>query len=81
MFIIYTYEILIYKWLEETNEFCKGFSKRNLLRIRKFYICFPIATPVASQFSWSHYLEILKIDKETKKIKVKKTIIVYIECE
>ena len=36
-----------------TNEFGKGFSKRNLERMRKFYICFPIATRVMSQLSWT----------------------------
>ena len=51
-----------------TNEFGKGFSKRNLERMRKFYIYFPIATTVSSQLSWSHYLEILKIDEESKKM-------------
>lgn len=50
-----------------TNEFGKGFSKRNLERMRKFYIYFPIATTVSSQLSWSHYLEILKIDEESKR--------------
>ena len=49
-----------------TNEFGKGFSKRNLERMRKFYIYFPIATTVSSQLSWSHYLELLKIDEEPK---------------
>lgn len=49
-----------------TREFGKGFSKRNLERMRKFYIYFPIATTVSSQLSWSHYLEILKIDEEPK---------------
>ena len=34
-----------------TNEFGKGFSKRNLERMRKFYIFFPIATTVSSQLS------------------------------
>ena len=34
-----------------TNEFGKGFSKRNLERMRKFYICFPIATTLLSQLS------------------------------
>ncbi len=43
-----------------TNEFGKGFSKRNLERMRKFYIYFPIATTVSSQLSWSHYLELIK---------------------
>lgn len=45
-----------------TDEFGKGFSKRNLERMRKFYIYFPIATTVSSQLSWSHYLELLKVD-------------------
>lgn len=49
-----------------TAEFGKGFSKRNLERMRKFYIYFPIATTVSSQLSWSHYL-----DKENEK-KIKK---------
>ena len=38
-----------------TNEFGKGFSKRNLERMRKFYIYFPNATTLLSQLSWSHY--------------------------
>ena len=50
-----------------TAEFGKGFSKRNLERMRKFYVCFPIATTVSSQLSWSHYLEIIKIDEEPKR--------------
>lgn len=50
-----------------TVEFGKGFSKRNLERMRKFYICFPIATTVSSQLSWSHYLELIKIEEENKR--------------
>ena len=50
-----------------TNEFGKGFSKRNLERMRKFYSCFPIATTLSSQLSWSHYLELIKIDEEAKR--------------
>ena len=50
-----------------TNEFEKGFSKRNLERMRKFYICFPIATTVSSQLSWSHYCELLPL-KDTNEI-------------
>lgn len=49
-----------------TVEFGKGFSKRNLERMRKFYIYFPIATTVSSQLSWSHYLEIIKIEENAK---------------
>ncbi len=50
-----------------TAEFGKGFSKRNLERMRKFYIYFPIATTVSSQLSWSHYLEIIKIEEKSKR--------------
>lgn len=58
-----------------TLEFGKGFSKRNLERMRKFYICFPIASTVSSQLSWSHYLEILKIDEKPKRnFYIKETI-------
>ena len=58
-----------------TDEFGKGFSKRNLERMRKFYIYFPIATTVSSQLSWSHYLEILKIEEEPKRnFYIKETI-------
>lgn len=50
-----------------TNEFGKGFSVRNLERMRKFYICFPISTTLSSKLSWSHYLELIKIDEESKR--------------
>lgn len=50
-----------------TNEFGKGFSERNLERMRKFYICFPISTTVSSKLSWSHYLELIKIEEEPKR--------------
>ena len=50
-----------------TAEFGKGFSKRNLERMRKFYLYFPIATTVSSQLSWSHYLELLRIEEEPKR--------------
>ena len=57
------------------DEFGKGFSKRNLERMRKFYICFPIASTVSSQLSWSHYLELIKIDDEPKRnFYIKETI-------
>ena len=58
-----------------TNEFGRGFSKKNLERMRNFYICFPIATTVSSQLSWSHYLEIIKIEEEQKRnFYIKETI-------
>lgn len=47
-----------------TNEFGKGFSKRNLERMIKIYICFPIATTLSSQLSWSYYVELIKIEEK-----------------
>ena len=50
-------------FLENDNEI----SKRNLERMRKFYILFPIATTLLSQLSWSHYLELIKIEEQEKR--------------
>jgi len=50
-----------------TNEFGKGFSSRNLRTMRKFYLTFPIWKTVSSKLSWSHYLELIKIDEEAKR--------------
>ncbi len=50
-----------------TNEFGKGFSTRNLKRMRKLYLYYPKRTTMLSQLTWSHYLELIKIDDETKR--------------
>ena len=50
-----------------TNEFGKGFSSRNLRTMRKFYLIYPIWKTVSSKLSWSHYLELIKIDDEQKR--------------
>ena len=50
-----------------TNEFGKGFSSRNLRTMRKFYIMYPIWKTVSAKLSWSHYLELIKIDEEPKR--------------
>ena len=50
-----------------SNEFGRGFSKRNIERMRKFYLYYPIATTMLSQLSWSHYLELIKIKEEEKR--------------
>ncbi|GHT31098.1 hypothetical protein FACS189434_00220 [Bacteroidia bacterium] len=42
----------------------KGFSRSNLMYVRKLYICFPIGETLSHQLSWSHYFEILKADNE-----------------
>ena len=50
-----------------TSEFGKGFSSRNLRTMRKFYLTFPIWKTVSSKLSWSHYLELIKIEDRTKR--------------
>ena len=50
-----------------TNEFGKGFSSRNLRTMRRFYLTYPIWKTVSAKLSWSHYLELIKIDEETKR--------------
>jgi len=50
-----------------TNEFGKGFSSRNLRTMRKFYLTYPIWKTVSAKLSWSHYLELIKIDEEPKR--------------
>ena len=54
----------IQEWKERA---AYGKSKRNLERMREFYLRFPIATTLLSQFSWAHYLELIKIEKEQKR--------------
>lgn len=50
-----------------TEEFGKGFSIINLRRMRKFYSLFPIRSTVLNELSWSHYLELLKINNNNKR--------------
>ena len=57
-----------------TKEFNKGFSKRNLEQMRKFYITYSKAqTPSAQlqsvdfQLSWSHYLVLVRIENEAER--------------
>ena len=50
-----------------TDEFGKGFSKRNLRTMRKFYLLYPNWQTVSANLSWSHYLELIKIDEEPRR--------------
>jgi predicted nuclease of restriction endonuclease-like (RecB) superfamily len=40
----------------------KGFSLSNIKRMRQFYVTFPIGAALPHQLSWTHWVEILKID-------------------
>jgi len=50
-----------------SDEYGKGFSKRNLHNMVKFYQAFPIVQTLSAQLSWSHYLLILKVEDEKAK--------------
>ncbi len=40
----------------------KGFSRSNLIRIRQFYLTYPKGATLSHILSWSHLVELLKID-------------------
>lgn len=40
----------------------KGFSRSNLIRFRQFYLAFPNGATLSHHLSWSHVVELLKID-------------------
>lgn len=53
---------------ELSDEFGKGFSKRKLELIRKFYLTYKIAkTPFSQSIGWSHYLQLIRIEKDEER--------------
>ena len=40
----------------------KGFSRSNVVRIRQFYLAFPKGATLSHQLSWSHIVELLKVE-------------------
>ena len=50
-----------------TNDFGKGFTKRNIHYMLKFYENFPIVQTVSAQLTWSHYVYILTIKNEDER--------------
>lgn len=45
------------------NKFGKGFSRRNVLDMRRFYLVFPIWQTVSAKLSWSHLISVLSLDE------------------
>lgn len=45
-----------------TNLYGKGFSRSNLNHMRQFYNYYPICEKLSHKLSWSHYVELIKID-------------------
>ena len=50
-----------------TDEFGKGFSWSNIYRMRQLYIEYPTFATVSQKLSWSHYIELLKIDDKQER--------------
>lgn len=45
-----------------TFRYGKGFSISNINKMRKLYLEYPILQTVSAKLSWSHFVELLKID-------------------
>lgn len=53
---------------ELTSEFGKGYSKRNLELIRKFYLTYKIAkSPISQSLTWTHYLHLMRIEDQSER--------------
>ncbi len=47
-----------------TQRYGKGFSRSNLLYMRKLYLTFSKSETLSNVLSWSHYFEILRLDNQ-----------------
>ncbi|HLC96905.1 MAG TPA: PDDEXK nuclease domain-containing protein [Candidatus Nanoarchaeia archaeon] len=45
----------------------KGFGRRNILDMRRFYLAYPNWQTVSAELSWSHYVELLSIEEHLEK--------------
>jgi predicted nuclease of restriction endonuclease-like (RecB) superfamily len=45
----------------------KGFSRSNLIRCRQFYLAYPKSATLSHQLTWSHIVELLKLDDELER--------------
>ena len=50
-----------------TNEFGSGFSPVSIRRMRKFYEIYPIWSAVPTELSWSHFQELIRIDRKEER--------------
>lgn len=45
----------------------RGFSRSNLIRFRQFYLAYPNRATLSHDLSWSHWVELLKLDHEAER--------------
>ncbi|MEN0006341.1 MAG: PDDEXK nuclease domain-containing protein [Bacteroidota bacterium] len=50
-----------------TQKYGRGFSRSNLIYMRKLFLAFPERNSISNKLSWSHYLELLKLDDELER--------------
>ena len=50
-----------------TNEFGSGFSSVSIRRMRRFYEFYPIWSAVPTELTWSHFQELIKIDRKEER--------------
>ncbi|PKK37169.1 hypothetical protein BWI96_07390 [Siphonobacter sp. SORGH_AS_0500] len=64
-----TYGTFLIKSISDTfqPQFGTGFSVRQLEMNRQFYRTFPITNALRSQFSWTHYRLLIRIDNQDKR--------------
>ncbi|MDQ1090368.1 YhcG family protein [Siphonobacter sp. SORGH_AS_1065] len=64
-----TYRTFLIKSISDTfqPQFGTGFSVRQLEMNRQFYRTFPITNALRSQFSWTHYRLLIRIDNQDKR--------------
>ncbi|MCX6238618.1 MAG: DUF1016 N-terminal domain-containing protein [Bacteroidia bacterium] len=51
-----------------TYDFGKGFDRRNLFYMRKFYSAFSIVNALRSQLSWTHYRMIINVEDDNARL-------------
>ena len=49
-------------------EYGQAFTKRQLERYRQFYVLFPIASALRTQFSWTHYKLLLSVVNQSQRL-------------
>ncbi len=50
-----------------TKEFGSGFSSVSIRRMRRFYEMYPIWSAVPTELSWSHFQELIRIDRKEER--------------
>ena len=59
---------LISEWGKKLSlKYGKGYNARNLERMRKLYVFYPISASLRSELTWTHYRTVLTIKNENKR--------------